>query len=358
MRTKSTRESGVELLRILAAIGIVYSHFLISGKYSDDVSLDNYLWFDLLRVPVASAVDVFLVIMGYFSCSTQKRTFGKPLGLIAQMIFYGLVLYLCFVVLGLLHFSLNEMVGYGLPLSWFITLYLVVYFLSPYFNIIFLKFSKREWHCFLLFLIAFFSIWPMILGILESAGHYFEEWSTIGRNGDYAGYHIITFFLMYAIGAYIRFSRIDEKISNYNIWAIILSLWVGNFVLRLLPIESSPWHIARWYDNILVVLMAGSFFIAFKKIKIHSRIINHFAAASFTIYLIHQRFFQFFDTYSILRMTFIKSIAYIFAIIFMICFCSWLLYYFYKFTLGSIISKYGRGNIHYFDNEDNNINHI
>lgn len=185
------RESGIELLRIFAATSIVYGHFLNNADYSLGGVKSVIYWF--IRIPGISGVDLFMLIMGYFMCSSSKRTLGKPLSLIFQMMFYSVCLYLGFTALGWSEFSVAKLAHKFIVCSWFVTLYIVIYFISPYINIVLSKLSFREWKWFLFFYLFFFSIWPMVLGVLEHFGCYLEGWSTIGRGGDQAGFHIITY---------------------------------------------------------------------------------------------------------------------------------------------------------------------
>ena len=348
-QSKNThRESGIEILRLLAAIGIVYGHYLNDGDIND-LDGHNFLIFDLLRVPVTCAVDTFLLIMGYFSCTTQKRTIGKPLNLLGQMSFYGVIIYLSLLLLGYHSWALKDFVWNAIPYSWFITLYLVVYFTSPYINMVISRLSAREWRWFIGFILFFYSIWPMMLGIIEALNKYYEAWSTIGRNGDFAGYHIITFIMMYCVGGCIRLNKLDEKVSTTHAVFALLALIGLDYGIRFIHLESTPWHIARWYSNIFVVGMSAYVFMLFKKLKYKSKKINTLASSAFTIYLIHTRLFTVVDTYSTLRLFFPIALLKIGEFILFICVMSFVLYKLYYLFFRKIISKFDKYEIPYFD---------
>lgn len=348
LNSKTTRESGIELLRIIAASGIVFSHFLNDGDIGN-LRGSSFVVYDALRTPVACAVNVFLVIMGYFSCLSSKRTLGKPISLIIQMSFYGIVLYSILTLLGYHTWSIKDFVWSAVPYSWFVTLYLVMFFISPYINLIISNLSRREWKWFLGFFITFYSIWPMVLGIIESINKYYEAWSTIGRCGDFAGYHIITFILMYCIGSCIRLNKIDEKMSLRHALCGLTAMILIDFCLRLIPINSTPWHIARWYSNIFVIGMTFYSFILFKKLRIKSSIINTFATCAFTIYLIHTKLFIVVDTVSVIRQPIPLSLATILCFIIVVCVISFILYKVYSLLFGRAISNLDKYKIPYFD---------
>lgn len=348
LNKKTSRESGLELLRIIAALGIVFSHFLNDGDISN-LQGSTFVMYDALRTPVACAVNLFLVIMGYFSCLSSKRSLGKPSGLLIQMSFYGIVLYSILTMFGYHTWSIKDFVWSAVPYSWFVTLYLVMYFISPYINLIISNLSSREWKWFLGFFLAFYSIWPMILGVIESVNRYFEAWSTIGRCGDYAGYHILTFILMYCVGSFIRLNKIEEKISIKHALGGMVIMVMIDFSLRLIPIESTPWHIARWYSNIFVIGMTFYSFILFKKYRIQSRFINTFATCAFTIYLIHTKLFVIVDTTSVIRQPILIAIATIICFLIFVCVFSYILYVVYSLLFDRVITCLDKYRVPYFD---------
>lgn len=296
------RESGIELLRILAAAGVVFSHFCNAGDIFDlPMGGGNYLLLTLIRSFTIASVDIFVMITGYFMCTSNKRTLGKPLFLLLQIIAYSIVLYLVFVLFRYQPWSVKSLIGKFIPVNWFITLYLVLYFLSPYLNIIIGRLNIKEFRTLLVVMLLFFSIWPMVMGVTSSFGFSFEGLSTVGRGGNNAGYTFINFVSLYLVGAYIRLNKMDEKVTAKRTLFISAMCGILLWGLRMLPIDSEPWHIAGWYDNILVILLAASLLVLFKKMKFKNTIINTISKAAFTVYIIHSSFIPLFDTYSIIR---------------------------------------------------------
>ena len=70
---EKNRESGVELLRIISLLGVIFIH------YSDillpllESSKPEFLLVHILRTMSAASVDVFLIISGYFMCNSYQR---------------------------------------------------------------------------------------------------------------------------------------------------------------------------------------------------------------------------------------------------------------------------------------------
>lgn len=348
-KCKIVRESGIELLRLLAATSIVYGHFLNDGDWHSDGLQSLIYWF--LRIPGISGVDLFMLIMGFFMCTSSKRTLGKPLNLVFQMVFYSVCLYLIFVVAGLREFSLSKLAHRFVVGSWFVTLYVVIYFISPYINIILNKLSFREWKWFLFFYFLFFSIWPMLLAILEHFGCYLDAWSTIGKGGNNAGFNIITYFLMYCIGAFIRLQKIYEKVDARTAWISIIMIWIVSMAIKIIPIHSTPWHLIGFYDNIFVVSFATFSFIAFKHMDFKSKIINNIAKAAFAIYLVHPIFFKVISTKDILQLPLWQSLPYMLAFIIFVSIVAWSLFYLYNIILEKDVSKLDKYEIPYFDTD-------
>lgn len=78
---KKTRESGIELLRILLMIGVIILHINnadIGGalKYVDNNSV-NYIVLLILENIFVCAVDIFVIITGYFYVKVIKGLLQK-----------------------------------------------------------------------------------------------------------------------------------------------------------------------------------------------------------------------------------------------------------------------------------------
>ena len=87
---KGIRYSGIELLRILAACAVVVLHYNL-GDFSALNTFNNQYW--LMNKMVLyfgeslciSAVDLFILISGFFLSKSNKRSIEKPLYLIVQL---------------------------------------------------------------------------------------------------------------------------------------------------------------------------------------------------------------------------------------------------------------------------------
>lgn len=136
--SKKERQSNIELLRIFAIIGVVILHYnnpTIGGgiKYAEEGSINFYILYFLESVFVC-AVDLFMLISGYFMCQSKKVSLWKPIGLVVQVAAFNEAIYLLRVILHLIPFTVKSMLASLIPANYFVVLYCCVYVLSPYLN--------------------------------------------------------------------------------------------------------------------------------------------------------------------------------------------------------------------------------
>lgn len=130
---KRERYSGIELLRIVAACFVVILYYCnpqIGGamKGATIVGGSNLLFLDVIRSLSCSAVDIFIIISGYFLINSEKRVIGKPIYLVFQVILLHLIVYLPKVILGIEAFTLTGFLKQFLITNYFVTLYVILYF--------------------------------------------------------------------------------------------------------------------------------------------------------------------------------------------------------------------------------------
>lgn len=215
MDQSKQRQSSIELLRILAAMGVVVLHYnneSMGGalKFATLGSPNNWLLL-FLESLFAAAVNIFVLITGYFDIRTNKRDLFKPVKLIVEVMTFSLAFYLATVALGHNDLKLRHIVLSLIPSNWFIILYCVLYLISPFINIALLHLSKAEFDLLLRIFIAVFAIYPTLVDLLEGiTGNNFYGLSSIGMYGSQYGYTIINFMMVYLIGAYIRERNIKK----------------------------------------------------------------------------------------------------------------------------------------------------
>lgn len=299
------RESNLELLRILAILGVIILHYNNSDigggfTYVMEGSLNYYL-LHFLEAMSISAVDLFILISGYFMCSSQKRNIIKPLKLLIQVILFREAGYIVSYALAVIPaggslFSMELFKGILeslIPNNYFVILYIALYFISVYLNQIFEVLDEKKIRQMIILLVLLFSIWVTLADVLCATTNI--SWtglSTVGIDGSQGGYTIVNFVLMYCIGAYLRHTSnktysMRKLLAGYLITIALITIWSISDMLFGWKAAQVAWE----YCNPLVILSAVLLFLIFRQVSIpQSRIINEVAKGCFTVFLGHMIF--------------------------------------------------------------------
>ncbi len=298
------RKTNIELLRVFAALSVILLHYnnMNLGKgfsFVQEGSINQFIM-TLLETICICAVNIYVLISGYFMRDSKKRNFIKPLQLIAQLIIFETAFFIVKEVITDGTISLRCYLDYLTPSYWFIFVYIALYFISPYINHLWNNLKEKEKKGLLIISLIVFSIYPIIIDIIQNYVGTLSGASTISITGSLAGYSIVNFVFIYLIGCYIK-DREENiiKISTKKIIIflildiIILMVWTylehtltGNIINA-----TTAWN----YENPLVILEAILFFLLFKRIKIKdNKIINKLALAAFPSYLIHLNLLSYF----------------------------------------------------------------
>lgn len=97
----NTRNSSIELLRIVSMIGVVILHYNGGGafRYVTEGSVNEYYLYATESVFIC-AVNVFIMISAYFLCTTYERKFIKVVELIMQVVVFNYIFYFLDIVSG------------------------------------------------------------------------------------------------------------------------------------------------------------------------------------------------------------------------------------------------------------------
>ncbi|MBO5321484.1 MAG: acyltransferase [Clostridia bacterium] len=274
------RDSNIELLRLFAIFGVMILHY--NGYFALSLvtpnSINQYILV-LLEGLFICAVNVFVLISGYFSVSTQKRKAVKALELVIQVICMNIA---CYLLTALFSgsFTIAGLLNSAVPNNYYAILYITVYLVSPYINIVINRLTDKQLTIFTVLLFVLFSVWPTILDILQGYGLIYGGLYTTNSSGSQYGYSFINFALMYIIGAFLR-----KKSYNFNFYALLTAFVVCLGILFVWQFKQP--QVARAYSNPLVIALAVIIFLLFKKINFKSKFINSLSKATFTCFLIH-----------------------------------------------------------------------
>ena len=337
--SKVFRQSNIELLRVLAIMGVIVLHYNnpIIGKgivYAEEGGLNFYILYFLESLFVCG-VNLFMLISGFFMCEGRSRSLWKPIELIVQVIIFKELVYFAHVVLGHTAFSIKTCLTTMVPSNYFVILYCVVYLLSPFLNLLIEKLTDVSLKTMLVLAICLFSIYPTLVDVLsEMRGTEFTGLSTIGMYGSQWGYSSINFLLMYLVGAYLKKGK--SAILSWSNAKLLVSLALCIALMMLWArvndrtgffTERSAWE----YCNPLVVFEAVIVFAVFFKFDIGViPVINKLAEGVFSVFLLHHFFIPYLSIEKYVNATAFMMLAHIlFSMIalYVICWCVHVVYH-------------------------------
>ena len=317
MAERAKRHSNIELLRIAAAAGVVILHYNnpgIGGGFAavKDGSLNQFVMVSFEAVFIC-AVNLFVLITGYFLRNTSRRDLLKPVKLLTMYAAFELAACLINELPKGGPISLSTFFSYFTPSYWFVFVYVALYLISPFINMMWDHLSRSGKITLLVLSIVLFSVYPTIwetVTFLSGTRIWGEDKisfygisqgvSPLGLFGSGAGYTIVNFVLLYLIGCYLR-DREDDGVRTGSGKLLILLLlnvlviigWTyAEFAVSGAPINATTgWN----YENPFVISEAVLVFLVFQNMKPgNNRVINALAAAAFPTYLIHMNILGYF----------------------------------------------------------------
>lgn len=289
------RESNIELLRIVLMFMIITLHYnwpdmgkaLAYAYNSDSNASFNFLW--IMQNASLGAVNCFIIVSGYYSINRTDIKISKIINLLGSLCIYNLVAY--FINCGINGFtntfSLKSMISQSLPINYFLFLYIALYILAPYLNLVIDKLTKKQYKTMLIILICMFSVWEYGVDIVEMVmTGPLKSISVIGKQGDQGGYTIVNFILLYLIGAFFRKFDIPVKFKKKSLIVGYIGSVVCLSIINNMQYSNLIWQ----YNNPLVIIEACTLFLLFAKMKINtSKVINFFSSAMLGVFFLHVR---------------------------------------------------------------------
>lgn len=270
-----SRHSGIELLRIFAMLMIVAHHFAIHGIFSNwnynisFIEVFNTYWSVFLCSFGKVGVDIFVIITGYFNISKEFRL-SKALNIYLQTVFYALLVYIGFLILGK-NISFINSCSY-----WFIKYYLILYLLTPILNKLINKLPQKYFDVVTILVLVVGFILPLVLK------HF-----NLGLIG--------TFIALYFIGAYYKLKDVHLN-KKYSLFLLLFALafLIGRAILKIdygfFYVKSVIKYMSLY--SIFTLIFAVCMFDYFLHVKlVCNEIINKIAKSVFGIYLIHDNNF-------------------------------------------------------------------
>lgn len=284
------RESNYELLRIFAGMAVILLHFNYhpnGGGALVTATGANYYFLLVLEVVCACAVNIFILISGYFGCNSSTIKIEKLSELLCQTICFSLVFYLIYSIKQG-HISLRSIIASMIPANYFVILYIALMCVAPFINKLLASLNSRQFNVLVVMLIVVFSVYPTLVDVFkEITGNEWNGLSTIGLEGSMRGYSIVNFVLLYIFGVWIRkegtLSQCKVKVLLISLCGIVAILVAWRYIL-----PQTAWM----YCNPLIIAESMIVFVLFGKMRLTSTIINRIAPAAFTCFLVQSKLLE------------------------------------------------------------------
>lgn len=298
---RAERQSNMELLRILAVAGVIVLHFNAKALPVAPPIGRHFLL--LLELISACAVNVFVMLSGYFLWRRESVSVYKPLSLLIQLLIYRLVMHGIELALGSSEFTLEGMLILIMPLDYFLVLYCALYLLSPYLNRLLSLMEDRKLRRFLLLLLLVFSLWNALVDLLSTVtGLSLASSSTVGIKGAQEGYTIVNFILCYCVGAAIgRKSLVLPRPGLLFLGCLAAELLISRISLYLSIAYLSP----------IVICQAACALMLAERMRFQSRMVNFIASAALSVYMIHMHILARFEPASCAERSFFGILGYL-----------------------------------------------
>lgn len=282
------RLSNIELLRLLAMLGVLVVHadFGALGEPTRQewLATPGYTAMRTLAEAFAIvAVNVFVLISGWFGIRFRWSALGK---LLFQCAFFFFGIYFTLRACGVSQTPPLKGIYMCLMFSenaWFVKAYVGMFILAPVMNAFMENATRRQAATLLVVFFTFQSLY----GWLSAGATYIEK-----------GYSAFSFMGLYLLARYVRTYR--PRWSQWSLrrdWAayVLLSLLTAAGFLTFTIVGVYPlFAMFESYTSPLIIAAALFLLLAFSKMPFRSKAVNGVASSCFAVYLFH---FIVFPTY-------------------------------------------------------------
>ncbi len=283
----TTRNSNLELYRILSMFFIVAHHYVVnSGLTSADGPIYANLWsfpsqFLLLLGAFGKiGINCFVLITGYFMCKSQI-TAKKFVKLLFEVMFYKIIIHGIFWISGYAPITSKAVLDAVLPFRSvaqnFTGTYILFFLCIPFLNILIHNLNKKQ-HFYLVLLSSFIYI-------------VFGSVPILSVDMNYVSWYITLYFMASYIRLYPKKIYDNTKFWGWaTLCCVLLSMasvvacsWVrANYNML------NPYYFVADSNKLLAVFTGLCSFMFFKNVNIkQSRVINTVSATTFGVLMIH-----------------------------------------------------------------------
>ena len=283
---KSSRNYGIDMLRIIAMLGVVVLHVLGHGGILDSVTTPvdrSVAWFfEILAFP---AVNCFVLISGYVGYRGEKYYPGLKniISIFLTVLFYSVSICLIFKFFFLTPVNKIDLLNSFIPMTskqyWFFSAYFGMFLLSPFLNMIVHRSSKKQSFIFLLFIV-----------LASCCSVYCDPFSLSG------GYGLCWLILLYCVGAVMKKYDLAALLSSGK-WAVIAFLsFMATWLIKIYTFSMRDSLLKMLFEGMasyvspLMLLATVGWVSSFSRMafrKINPKVMSFFSTSAFSVYLIH-----------------------------------------------------------------------
>ncbi len=296
---KESRNSSLELLRIIAMFLIVLHHFVMYGvglsnpitSLTDNNSI-NMIAAQFMVIGGKIGVSIFVLITGYFSIKTKYKM-SKLFHLYIQLWSYSVIIFLLFVVFMHVKIDLINFCTSFLPVVfqqwWFLTVFIFLMIISPFINILVENLSKEQFFHLLIFLMVTMSIVPTFSNIIVGKTY---------KQGSIDLSQTLFFILVYLIGGFIRLYKDDFQLRKIGLFLIFVNLFFSYssilfFDFINLHTKNNTYAIYATMPSsehsVFLLGISVGLFLVFLTIKpFHNSVINFISKSMLSVYMISE----------------------------------------------------------------------
>ncbi|MBR0090757.1 MAG: acyltransferase family protein [Lachnospiraceae bacterium] len=282
------RVSGTELLRSIAAIGVMTLHYstavheIVLSRGMADIAL-----LCLLKSMFLPAVNVFILISSYYLSAHNNRDLRKPLAFYVKVVVYSFGLY-CVTAIPAGTFSFGSALWRLIPGNWYLPLYIALYLISPFINVAIQNITQASRRRMVIIFLLLFSVIPTVVDLLKAVtGSAFGGWEFITTSGSGRGYTFVQFVLMYVLGAYLRHHPPHVKRSRLLQMLLLNLACIITWVALGERYGGGAGSVISSYCNPFIVSCAVLYFLIFQTLRFQNSFINLLGRVSVSLFLVH-----------------------------------------------------------------------
>ncbi len=279
------RNPAADIVRILALFLVISVHFCSEiGFYSQPVEGKGMFFLTVIRSFFIVCVPLFLMLSGYLLRRKQleKSYYGRIVKIIVTYVLASLLCALYSIVflkedLSIKDIFLNILSFKAAPYSWYIEMYLGLFLLIPFLNIVYQSMPSQKWKIWLIVTFVFLTSLPSVLNIYNF--HSLDWWAQPSLSSDAnklipAWWQTLFPITYYYIGCYLGEYGLKIK-KTFNITLIIFwTILSGTFCYWRSYKANFVW--GEWCDyqslfNVVLTLLVFTFVININYDKLPNR---------------------------------------------------------------------------------------